>query len=105
LTGAPHNSRNSTIKGADAVKDFRTKLAVAAVVFGLGGLGGYAMSSNPAGQTPITVAPTAAHTQGAPGSPQVTTGASGATSASTINVPASQALPRRTMVGQGGQDD
>ena len=82
------------------MKDFRTKLAVAAVVFGLGGLGGFAMSSNPAGQRPITVAPTAAHTQAASGTAQVTTGASGATSAQAINVPASQALPRRTQVGQ-----
>ena len=46
------------------MKDFRTKIAIAAVIFGLGGLGGYAMSSNPAGQQPITVAPAAAHTQG-----------------------------------------
>lgn len=82
------------------MKDFRTKLAVTAVVFGLGGLGGYAMSSNPAGQTPINVAPTAAHIQGASGTPQVTTGASGATSAQAINVPASQTLPRRTQVAQ-----
>ncbi len=87
------------------MKDFRTKLAVAAVVFGLGGLGGYAMASNPAGQGPVTVAPAAAHTQGAQGAPRVTTGASGATSAPVINAPASQALPRSTKVGQGGQDD
>ncbi len=86
------------------MKDFRTKLAVAAVVFGLGGLGGYAMASNPAGHGPITVAPTAAHTQGSPGSTPVTTGASGATSAQAINTPASQALPRSTRVGQGGQE-
>ncbi len=87
------------------MKNFRTKLAVAAVVFGLGGLGGYAMASNPAGQGPVTVAPTAAHTQGSPGSTSVTTGASGATSAQAINVPASQVLPRSTKAGQGGQDD
>ncbi len=87
------------------MKDFRTKLAVAAVVFGLGGLGGYAMASNPAGQVPVTVAPAAAHTQGGQSSPQVTTGASGATSAQAVNVPASQVLPRSTKVGQGGQDD
>ena len=31
------------------MKDFRTKIAVAAVVFGLGGLGGFAIASNPAG--------------------------------------------------------
>jgi hypothetical protein len=88
------------------VKDLRTKIAIAAVIFGLGGLGGFAMSSNPAGQQPITVAPAAVHTQG--GSP-VTTGASGATSSPTssplINAPATQALPRTTGLAKGGQDD
>ena len=29
------------------MKDFRSKLAVAAVIFGLGGLGGFAIASNP----------------------------------------------------------
>ncbi len=84
------------------MKDFRTKIAVAAVIFGLGGLGGFAMSSNPAGQKPITVAPAAAHTRGA--SP-VTTGASGATSSPLVNTPATQTLPRTTGLGKGGQDD
>lgn len=84
------------------MKDFRTKIAIAAVIFGLGGLGGFAMSSNPAGQQPITVAPAAAHTQG--GSP-VTTGTSGATSSPLINAPATQALPRTTGLAKGGQDD
>ncbi len=87
------------------MKDFRTKLAVAAVVFGLGGLGGYAMSSNPAGQDADHGGSDRGPHPGRAGLPQVTTGASGATSSQAINVPASQVLPRSTKVGQGGQDD
>lgn len=87
------------------MKDFRTKIAIAAVIFGLGGLGGFAMSSNPAGQRPVTVAPAAAHTQGSPGSSPVTTGTSGATSSPLINAPATQTLPRTAGLGKGGQDD
>ena len=35
----------------------------------------------------------------------MTTGTSGATSSPVINVPATQALPRTTGLGKGGQDD
>jgi hypothetical protein len=86
------------------VKDIRTKIAVVAVVFGLGGLGGYAMASNPAaGQAPLKGAPVASHAGQA--ALRVTTGASGAANAQAINAPASQTLPRRSAIDGGGQDD
>lgn len=84
------------------MKTFRSKLAIAAVIFGLGGLGGFAMASNPAGQTQVPSAAIASQT-GQAGT-HVSTGTSGATSTLGINAPASQVLPRSTTIG-GGQDD
>ncbi len=89
------------------MKTFRSKLAIAAVIFGLGGLGGFAMASNPAGQTQVPSAAIASQT-GQAGA-HVSTGTSGAatsgaTSTLGINAPASQVLPRSTTNG-GGQDD
>jgi hypothetical protein len=83
------------------VRTFRTKLAIAAVIFGLGGLGGYAMASNPAASS--SVAGARAGSQAGQPAAHVTTGSSGAVGAPAINVPASAALPRNT--GEGGQDD
>ena len=85
------------------MKDIRTKLAVAAVIFGLGGLGGYAMASNPAGQARVQSAAIASHT--GQGGKVVTTRTSGAPSASAINAPVTQTPPRAGYVGGGSRDD
>jgi hypothetical protein len=90
-------------QGEDAVKDFRSKLAIAAVIFGLGGLGGYAMASNPAQGGKIPSAAIASQTGQA--APRISTGSSGVVSAPAINAPASQALPRSARVVTGGRDD
>jgi hypothetical protein len=83
------------------MKDLRTKIAVVAVIFGLGGLGGYAMASNPAGHGPVTGAH--AGSQARQAAARVTTGTSGAASTPAANLSVSQALPRNA--GEGGQDD
>ena len=85
------------------MKDFRSKLAVAAVIFGLGGLGGFAIASNPAQQGQVPAAKIASHSGSA--NPRISTGASGAVSAPPISSPASQALPRQVLLGGGGRDD
>jgi hypothetical protein len=87
------------------VKDFRSKLAVAAVIFGLGGLGGYAIATNPVHTGGVPAAKIAS--QSGSGVPRVSTGTSGAVSTPGVNSPASQALPqlpRQTLIG-GGRDD
>lgn len=83
------------------MKDLRTKLALAAVIFGLGGLGGFAIASNPAQQVPS--AAIAAHTGG--GAPQISTGTSGAVSSPAINPVTGQVLPRGAVPGGGAADD
>ena len=85
------------------MKDIRTKIAIAAVVFGLGGLGGFAIASNPANQHQLPGA--AITSQAGPGTPRVTTGASGAVTAPAINAPTSAVLPQTVGVGGGGRDD
>ena len=84
------------------MKDFRTKLAIGAVVFGLGGLGGYAMASNPAqhGQLP----PAKVVSASGSGTTRVSTGTSGAASA-VLSPASAQALPRTVLAGGGGRDD
>jgi len=74
------------------------------VIFGLGGLGGYAMASNPAQQGQMPAAKIAA--QSGRGGQPVSTGTSGAVSTPIVGAPASQALPRQASpIGGGGQDD
>jgi hypothetical protein len=85
------------------VKDPRTKIAIAAVIFGLGGLGGYAIASNPAQHGQLPAAKVAS--QSGSGTPRVSTGTSGAVSAPALSSPASQTLPRTTLLGAGGRDD
>jgi hypothetical protein len=85
------------------VRDLRSRIAIAAVIFGLGGLGGFAMGSNPAGQQQVSSAATAAHTSQS--TPRVSTGASGAVSTPVVNAPASQTLAPRNAFGGGGRDD
>ena len=85
------------------VKDFRTKVAIAAVIFGLGGLGGFAIASNPAHRGHVPDAKIAAQTNQS--GQRVTTGTSGAVSPPTLNAPTSQALPRQSPIAGGGQDD
>ena len=85
------------------MKDLRSKLAVAAVIFGLGGLGGFAIASNPAHHGQVPNAKVAAQTNQS--GQRVTTGTSGAVSAPTLNAPTSQALPRQSLIVGGGQDD
>jgi hypothetical protein len=85
------------------VKDLRTKIAVGAVVFGLGGLGGFAIASNPAGHGQATGTPATARTTQA--AARVTTGTSGATSVPATAAPVSQVLPRSTEIAGGGRDD
>ena len=84
------------------MKDFRSRIAIAAVVFGLGGLGGFAMGSNPAGSTQVSSAAIAAHTS--QGAPRVSTGASGAGEHPRVNAPASAGTgTRRNAIGGGGR--
>jgi hypothetical protein len=85
------------------VKDFRTKIAVAAVVFGLGGLGGFAIASNPAGHG--QAAGTAATSQVTQAAASVATGTSGATNTPATTTPASHVVPRSARVSGEGQDD
>ena len=84
------------------MKDLRSRIAIAAVIFGLGGLGGFAMGSNPAGQQQVPargdrLAPSQS-------GPRVSTGTSGAVS-TPVNAPASQTLAPRSALGGGGRDD
>jgi hypothetical protein len=85
------------------MKDLRSRIAIAAVIFGLGGLGGFAMASNPASHQQVPSAAIASHT--GQSVPRVSTGTSGAVSAPAINAPASQALAPRNAVSGGGRDD
>jgi len=87
--------------------NIRVKIATAATILGLGGLGGFAMASNPArdvqGGAPTQVAAT--QTGALPATPQpIVTGASGATSAavSQATQPASTAKPAVTHTSGGG---
>jgi hypothetical protein len=89
-------------QGANAVKDVRTKIAIAAVIFGLGGLGGYAIASNPA-QQGAPAAVIAAHTTSG-GVPQVSTGTSGAVNTPLINPVTGQPMPRSALIAGGGDD-
>ena len=84
------------------MKDFRTKIALAAVIFGLGGLGGFAIASNPA-QQQVPAAAIAAHTS-AGGVPQISTGTSGAVNSPVINPVTGQVLPHGVAIA-GGSDD
>jgi hypothetical protein len=84
------------------VKDLRTKLAIAAVIFGLGGLGGFAIASNPAKQQ-VPSAAISAHTTN--GTPQIQTGTSGAVSSPVINPVTGQVMPRGALPAGGGPDD
>jgi hypothetical protein len=86
------------------VKDLRTKLAIAAVIFGLGGLGGFAIASNPA-QQQVPSAAISAHTTSASGTPQIQTGTSGAVSSPVINPVTGQVMPRGALPAGGGPDD
>ena len=83
------------------MKDVRTKIAIAAVIFGLGGLGGYAIASNPA-QQGAPAAVIAAHTSG--GVPQVSTGTSGAVNTPLINPVTGQPVPSSALTAGGGDD-
>ena len=85
------------------MKDFRTKLAIGAVIFGLGGLGGYAMASNPAqhGQLP----PAKVVSASGSGTTRVSTGTSGAVSAPVLSPASAQTLPRNLLAGGAGRDD
>ena len=85
------------------MKDLRTKLAIAAVIFGLGGLGGYAMASNPAQGGHVPSAKIAS--QSGPGASRISTGTSGAVSAPALNSSAAQALPSGVLIGGEGPDD
>jgi hypothetical protein len=84
------------------VKDLRSKIAVAAVIFGLGGLGGFAIASNPASQQQVPAATIASQT--GHGAVRVSTGASGALGTPGINTAGPPALPRATLIG-GRSDD
>ena len=83
------------------MKDFRSKIAIAAVIFGLGGLGGFAIASNPAQQVPS--AAIAAHTSGG-GVPQISTGTSGAVNTPLINPVTGQPMPGSALIAGGGDD-
>jgi hypothetical protein len=86
------------------VKDYRSKIAVGAVIFGLGGLGGFAIASNPGhGAAPAKIA--AGTTQSAQTGQRVSTGTSGAVSAPVVNTAGTQLLPRQAVPGGGGADD
>ena len=86
------------------MKDLRSRIAIAAVIFGLGGLGGFAMGSNPAGHQQVPgAAVTASHTSQS--GPRVSTGTSGAVSTPVVNAPASQTLAPPSALGRGGRDD
>ncbi len=88
--------------------NIRVKIATAATILGLGGLGGFAMASNPArdaqGGSAVQVAATQARP--APATSQaVVTGASGATSTAVpvaATRPASPAKPVVTHTSGGG---
>ena len=93
--------------------NIRVKIATAATILGLGGLGGFAMASNPAYDTqasaPIQVAATQAGSARQAGSAPATsqpivTGASGATSPAVplATQPASAAKPVLTHASGGG---
>ncbi|HSD25273.1 MAG TPA: hypothetical protein VLB79_13210 [Solirubrobacterales bacterium] len=87
------------------MKDFRSKIAVAAVIFGLGGLGGYAIASNP-GHGAAPAARIAAQTGQTPQPGQrISTGTSGAVSAPVLNTAGTQLLPRQAVPGGAGADD
>ena len=86
------------------MKDLRTKIAIAAVIFGLGGLGGFAIASNPAQQQAPSAA-IAAHATATGGTPQISTGTSGAVSSPLINPVTGQVLPRGALPGGGAADD
>jgi hypothetical protein len=85
------------------VKDSRTKLAIAAVIFGLGGLGGFAIASNPAqhGQAPSAKIASASGS----GTSRVSTATSGAVSVPGLSSPGSQALPRDILGDGENRDD
>jgi hypothetical protein len=84
------------------VKDFRSRIAVAAVIFGLGGLGGYAIASNP-GHGAAPVARIGAQT--AQSGQRISTATSGAVSAPVLNTAGTQLLPRQAVPGEAGADD
>ncbi len=87
------------------MKDFRSKIAVGAVIFGLGGLGGFAIASNP-GQGAAPAAKIAAGTtQSAQTGQRISTGTSGAMSAPVLNTAGTQLLPRQAVPGGVGADD
>ena len=85
------------------MKDFRTKLAITAVIFGLGGLGGYAIASNPAQGGHVPSAKIAS--QSGAGASRISTGTSGAVSAPALSSSAVQTLPSGALVQGGGRDD
>ena len=85
------------------MKDLRSRIAIAAVIFGLGGLGGFAMGSNPASHQQVPGAAIASHTSQS--GPRVSTGTSGAVSTPVVNAPASQTLAPPSALGGGGRDD
>lgn len=85
------------------MQDPRTKLAIAAVIFGLGGLGGYAIASNPAQTGHVPSARIAS--QSGSGASRISTGTSGAVSAPALSSSAAQTLPRGPIVEGGGRDD
>ena len=87
------------------MKDFRSKIAVATVIFGLGGLGGFAIASNPGhGATPAAKI-AAGTTQSAQTGQRISTGTSGAVSAPVVNTTGRQLLPRQGVPGGAGADD
>jgi hypothetical protein len=87
------------------VKDFRSKIAVAAVIFGLGGLGGFAIASNPGHGAASAATIAAQTTQSAQTGQRISTGTSGAVSAPVVNTAGTQLLPRQAVPGGAGADD
>ena len=87
------------------MKDFRSKIAVAAVIFGLGGLGGFAIASNPRHGAASAATIAAQTTQSAQTGLRISTGTSGAVSAPVVNTAGTQLLPRQAVPGGAGADD
>jgi hypothetical protein len=87
------------------VKVIRKRIAAVLVVLALGGLGGVAMASNPAGQQHSATGPALA-SNGSPSTQPVSTGTSGATATPIVNgQPATQVLPGAGVAPRSKQDD
>lgn len=86
------------------MKVIRKRIAAVLVVLALGGLGGYAMSTNPAAHQKAPVVAQLASQNGQSTSP-VTTGASGAVSATPVSTQSGSVVLPGSVAPKAKQDD